>query len=124
MVEIVFVGFCVIFISFSSVECIVCIVFSLMFAVFFLSFRLLASYRSKQPIVTIQRFGAVLKVIPSKQRPRKLMVYGGDGNEYPFLLKGDEDLRCAWDERDECRDECGVACERGFGLSFGFGFGF
>lgn len=51
------------------------------------------SYRSKQPIVTIQRFGAVLKVIPSKQRPRKLMVYGSDGNEYPFLLKGDEDLR-------------------------------
>jgi phosphatidylinositol kinase/protein kinase (PI-3 family) len=29
-----------------------------------------------------------LKVIESKQRPRKLAIIGSDGKEYTFLLKG------------------------------------
>jgi FKBP12-rapamycin complex-associated protein len=33
------------------------------------------------------------QVISSKQRPRKLTIYGSDGAEYMFLLKGHEDLR-------------------------------
>ena len=32
-------------------------------------------------------------MINSKQRPRKLTIYGSDGREYQFLLKGHEDLR-------------------------------
>lgn len=32
-------------------------------------------------------------MLSSKQRPRKLQISGSDGNEYPFLLKGHEDLR-------------------------------
>ena len=32
-------------------------------------------------------------MITSKQRPRKLIVYGDDGSEFMFLLKGHEDLR-------------------------------
>lgn len=35
----------------------------------------------------------VVQVINSKQRPRKLTIYGNDGSEYQFLLKGHEDLR-------------------------------
>jgi serine/threonine-protein kinase mTOR len=34
-----------------------------------------------------------VQVINSKQRPRKLTLYGSDGAEYQFLLKGHEDLR-------------------------------
>jgi hypothetical protein len=34
-----------------------------------------------------------VQVINSKQRPRKLTIYGSDGHEYQFLLKGHEDLR-------------------------------
>ena len=29
----------------------------------------------------------------SKQRPRRLAVFGSNGTEYNFLLKGHEDLR-------------------------------
>ncbi|KAK4529593.1 hypothetical protein CCYA_CCYA02G0450 [Cyanidiococcus yangmingshanensis] len=43
--------------------------------------------------VTIVSFAPVLNVISSKQRPRTLTIYGSDGHEYPFLLKGHEDLR-------------------------------
>jgi FKBP12-rapamycin complex-associated protein len=43
--------------------------------------------------VTIASFAPVLNVISSKQRPRTLTIYGSDGHEYPFLLKGHEDLR-------------------------------
>ncbi len=34
-----------------------------------------------------------MRVIESKQRPRKLSILGSDGVEYAFLLKGHEDLR-------------------------------
>lgn len=43
--------------------------------------------------VLISSFVPSLKVIESKQRPRKLQIMGNDGKEYPFLLKGHEDLR-------------------------------
>eukprot|EP01127_Copromyxa_protea_P022122 TRINITY_DN7809_c0_g1_i1.p1 TRINITY_DN7809_c0_g1~~TRINITY_DN7809_c0_g1_i1.p1 ORF type:complete len:2505 (+),score=361.67 TRINITY_DN7809_c0_g1_i1:42-7556(+) len=51
------------------------------------------SYLAKKPLVRIARFAPMLKVIPSKQRPRKLVIHGSDGKDYPFLLKGNEDLR-------------------------------
>lgn len=47
--------------------------------------------------MTIQGFHNELTVLQSKQRPRKLTIYGSDGKEYIFLLKGREDLRL--DER-------------------------
>ena len=34
-----------------------------------------------------------MQVISSKQRPRKITLYGSDGVKYAFLLKGHEDLR-------------------------------
>uniref|UniRef100_A0A6B2KWH7 Serine/threonine-protein kinase TOR n=1 Tax=Arcella intermedia TaxID=1963864 RepID=A0A6B2KWH7_9EUKA len=50
-------------------------------------------YKANKPIVQIKSFVPIFKVIPSKQKPRKLVICGSDGNEYPFLLKGHEDLR-------------------------------
>ena len=47
--------------------------------------------------VSIFKFNPHLKVMESKQRPRKLTMLGNDGKEYGFLLKGHEDLRL--DER-------------------------
>ncbi|KAJ3319429.1 phosphatidylinositol kinase- protein kinase tor1 [Boothiomyces sp. JEL0866] len=50
------------------------------------------SYKSGQ-VVKIQSFKSQLRVMSSKQRPRKLDIIGSDGVEYKFLLKGHEDLR-------------------------------
>ncbi len=44
-------------------------------------------------VIKIACFLPRLKVIDSKQRPRKLSIMGSDGVEYAFLLKGHEDLR-------------------------------
>eukprot|EP01059_Diplonema_ambulator_P030147 TRINITY_DN5052_c0_g1_i1.p1 TRINITY_DN5052_c0_g1~~TRINITY_DN5052_c0_g1_i1.p1 ORF type:complete len:2354 (+),score=659.43 TRINITY_DN5052_c0_g1_i1:270-7331(+) len=43
--------------------------------------------------VAIKQFCPMLHVIGSKRRPKQLTVIGDDGNEYLFLLKGQEDLR-------------------------------
>ena len=43
--------------------------------------------------VLIAYFIPSLRVIESKQRPRRLSIMGSDGLEYAFLLKGHEDLR-------------------------------
>ena len=43
--------------------------------------------------VRIQSFVPSIAVISSKQRPRKILIVGSDGNEHTFLLKGHEDLR-------------------------------
>ncbi|ELU01654.1 hypothetical protein CAPTEDRAFT_155489 [Capitella teleta] len=51
------------------------------------------TYDPKQPIVKIDHIQSSLQVITSKQRPRKLSIYGSNGHEYQFLLKGHEDLR-------------------------------
>ena len=40
-----------------------------------------------EPLVTIAAFAPQLQVISSKQRPRKLTIYGSNGAEYMFLLK-------------------------------------
>eukprot|EP01062_Namystynia_karyoxenos_P028013 TRINITY_DN2131_c0_g1_i1.p1 TRINITY_DN2131_c0_g1~~TRINITY_DN2131_c0_g1_i1.p1 ORF type:complete len:2623 (+),score=1020.62 TRINITY_DN2131_c0_g1_i1:162-7871(+) len=47
--------------------------------------------------VRIKSFSPLLQVMQSKQRPRRMSIYGSDGVEYKFLLKGKEDLRL--DER-------------------------
>eukprot|EP00170_Pyropia_yezoensis_P001864 contig_7966_g1868 len=44
-------------------------------------------------VVTIEGFAPTLTVISSKQRPRRLVMYGSDGLEHTFLLKGHEDMR-------------------------------
>lgn len=51
------------------------------------------TYRAKKEVIRILKFNPVLKVINSKQKPRKLNVIGSDGLDYNFLLKGREDLR-------------------------------
>lgn len=51
------------------------------------------TYRAGKQLVRIHNFSQILKVITSKQRPRKLNIVGGDGLDYNFLLKGHEDLR-------------------------------
>jgi len=51
------------------------------------------SYRVDGSYVKIEQFGHSVQVITSKQRPRKIVLQGSDGNDYVFLLKGHEDLR-------------------------------
>lgn len=51
------------------------------------------TYRAHAPIVQIEAFSNSMDVIVSKQRPRKMTIQGSDGVDYPFLLKGHEDLR-------------------------------
>lgn len=51
------------------------------------------TYKAGKPVIHIAKFSSVMKVITSKQRPRKLNIIGGDGLDYNFLLKGHEDLR-------------------------------
>ncbi|KAK7494179.1 hypothetical protein BaRGS_00014652, partial [Batillaria attramentaria] len=51
------------------------------------------TYEPNQPVICIQHVQKSLQVITSKQRPRKLSIFGSDGKEYQFLLKGHEDLR-------------------------------
>ena len=50
-------------------------------------------YNPNEPIVNISSFYNQLDVINSKQRPKKLIIIGGDSKEYLFLLKGKQDLR-------------------------------
>ncbi|CAM9623049.1 unnamed protein product [Chrysoparadoxa australica] len=51
------------------------------------------TYTVSGECVRIRQFMPMVQVIPSKQRPRKIVVTGEDGNSYVFLLKGHEDLR-------------------------------
>jgi len=43
--------------------------------------------------VSIVKFDPEVRVIPSKQRPRRIKLVGSNGVTYTFLLKGHEDLR-------------------------------
>jgi PI-3-kinase-related kinase SMG-1 len=52
--------------------------------------------QSDEP-VTINSFSPNVVVLPTKTRPRKLVLVGSDGRQYPYLLKGREDLHL--DER-------------------------
>lgn len=58
-----------------------------------LSLAVPGTYKAGAPIVRIQSFDSKVTVLTSKQRPRKVTIYGSDGKAYPFLLKGHEDLR-------------------------------
>uniref|UniRef100_A0A6B2KZH9 non-specific serine/threonine protein kinase n=1 Tax=Arcella intermedia TaxID=1963864 RepID=A0A6B2KZH9_9EUKA len=51
------------------------------------------TYKPNLPVVNISHFDPVLKIIPSKQRPRRMLLFGSDGLDWTFLLKGHEDLR-------------------------------
>eukprot|EP00163_Fabomonas_tropica_P020651 TRINITY_DN36542_c0_g1_i1.p1 TRINITY_DN36542_c0_g1~~TRINITY_DN36542_c0_g1_i1.p1 ORF type:complete len:924 (+),score=262.11 TRINITY_DN36542_c0_g1_i1:217-2772(+) len=51
------------------------------------------TYRAGDEVIRIAGFKPTLSVITSKQRPRKLTIFGSDGAEFVFLLKGHEDLR-------------------------------
>ncbi|XP_071482072.1 serine/threonine-protein kinase mTOR-like [Diadema antillarum] len=51
------------------------------------------TYDPNRPVAKIQRVQSTLQVITSKQRPRKLSIFGSDGAEFMYLLKGHEDLR-------------------------------
>lgn len=50
-------------------------------------------YRPDKPVIKIESFAPKMTVLTSKQHPRKLEIYGSDGKEYTFLLKGKEDTR-------------------------------
>ncbi|CAG0925153.1 unnamed protein product, partial [Notodromas monacha] len=51
----------------------------------------------KQDWITIAGFESSVQILPTKTRPKKLVVKGSDGKRYPFLFKGLEDLHL--DER-------------------------
>ncbi|KAL4581244.1 hypothetical protein LXL04_017454 [Taraxacum kok-saghyz] len=44
-------------------------------------------------IITIASFSNQLTILPTKTKPKKLLIVGSDGRKYPYLLKGREDLR-------------------------------
>jgi FKBP12-rapamycin complex-associated protein len=46
------------------------------------------TYEAQKEVVRIQSFASSMRVIASKQRPRKLIVRGSDAADYMFLLKG------------------------------------
>ncbi|CAN8270818.1 unnamed protein product [Cochlearia groenlandica] len=46
-----------------------------------------------QGIVTVSSFSDHVTILPTKTRPKKLIMFGSDGNKYIYLLKGREDLR-------------------------------
>ncbi|KAH0787702.1 PIKK family atypical protein kinase [Histomonas meleagridis] len=54
-------------------------------------------YAFNEQLITIQSFKKTLHLIKSKQRPRKMGIYGNNGQKYTFLLKANEDTRL--DER-------------------------
>eukprot|EP00833_Pecoramyces_ruminatium_P010172 jgi/Orpsp1_1/1184204/evm.model.c7180000088471.1 len=51
----------------------------------------------KGEIVYIQHFDEYIYALPTKTKPKKINIYGSDGNVYSYLLKGLEDLHL--DER-------------------------
>ncbi|KAH7664951.1 Non-specific serine/threonine protein kinase protein [Dioscorea alata] len=46
-----------------------------------------------QSIITISSFSEKLTILSTKTRPKKVVLRGSDGQNYPYLLKGREDLR-------------------------------
>ena len=51
------------------------------------------TYAPNAPVIRIKSFQNQLRVYNTKQRPRKLVILGSDGNAYVFVLKAHEDLR-------------------------------
>ncbi|KII74537.1 Serine/threonine-protein kinase mTOR [Thelohanellus kitauei] len=58
-----------------------------------LSLSMPGTYIPHNNVVLIQKVDPILKVIDSKQKPRKISMLGNDGQRYEYLLKGREDLR-------------------------------
>ena len=54
-------------------------------------------FTCNKSLITINKFKQILKIIKSKQRPRKIVIFGSNGQKYKFLLKANEDTRL--DER-------------------------
>ncbi|KAJ1953477.1 phosphatidylinositol kinase- protein kinase tor1, partial [Dispira parvispora] len=50
-------------------------------------------FHPNKPLVRISGFDPHLHVYPTKQKPRRIHIYGSDGRTYKFLDKGHEDLR-------------------------------
>ncbi|KAL0365454.1 UNVERIFIED_CONTAM: Serine/threonine-protein kinase SMG1 [Sesamum angustifolium] len=48
---------------------------------------------SHREIVTVASFSEQLFILPTKTKPKKLVIVGSDGLKYTYLLKGREDLR-------------------------------
>ncbi|KAM0938032.1 putative non-specific serine/threonine protein kinase [Dioscorea sansibarensis] len=46
-----------------------------------------------QSIITVSSFSEKLTILSTKTRPKKVVLRGSDGQNYPYLLKGREDLR-------------------------------
>ncbi|KAK3412470.1 hypothetical protein EUGRSUZ_I01219 [Eucalyptus grandis] len=44
-------------------------------------------------VVTISSFSEQVTIISTKTKPKKIYIIGSDGQNYPYLLKGREDLR-------------------------------
>ena len=47
----------------------------------------------KNSNILISKINPIFEILKTKQHPRKIYIYGNDGKEYIFLLKGHEDLR-------------------------------
>ncbi|KAK6946177.1 Serine/threonine-protein kinase SMG1 [Dillenia turbinata] len=48
---------------------------------------------SLEGIVTIVSYSEQVAILPTKTKPKKLVIQGSDGQNYTYLLKGREDLR-------------------------------
>eukprot|EP01129_Flabellula_baltica_P009387 TRINITY_DN3829_c0_g1_i1.p1 TRINITY_DN3829_c0_g1~~TRINITY_DN3829_c0_g1_i1.p1 ORF type:complete len:2225 (-),score=435.29 TRINITY_DN3829_c0_g1_i1:13-6618(-) len=55
------------------------------------------TYKAHKDPIRIVRFSTSIAIMKSKHRPRRISVFGDNGHDYNFLLKGNEDLRL--DER-------------------------
>ncbi|KAH0790821.1 PIKK family atypical protein kinase [Histomonas meleagridis] len=55
------------------------------------------SFKFHHSLINLFKFEPTLTVMKSKQRPRRMAIYGNDGIKYVFLLKANEDTRL--DER-------------------------
>ena len=47
----------------------------------------------KNSNILISKINPIFEILKTKQHPRKIFIYGNNGKEYIFLLKGHEDLR-------------------------------
>lgn len=52
-----------------------------------------SGFTSPDGIVTIASFAEQVSILPTKTKPKKLVIVGSDGQKYRYLLKGREDLR-------------------------------
>jgi len=53
----------------------------------------LYGHSEEDSLVTVESISSKVKVLGSKTKPKKIVLYGNNGKTYTFLLKGKEDLR-------------------------------